>query len=245
LTVALPAVHALIPVRLASKRFPNKPLFPVGNQPLLECLVESVVSSKLFSSVTVVSEDRSVLNLAGSLGVGVCDVAGPFRNGTSRVCAAVQALGLGTDLVVNIQGDMPGIDPLAMASLIESLRGGQSDAVTLARSCYSVDERLDVNRVKVVVDHFGNALYFSRAGIPFGAAFSETLIHIGVYGFVPRALSRYVACGSSPLSNFEDLEQLDWLGAGLKIGVVTCDWGVPSLDGPEDALLVCAWHQER
>lgn len=245
LTTGVASVHALIPVRLASTRFPNKPLFLIDQKPLLEWLIQSIQSSGLFASVTVVSEDEPILSLARSLGVRVCDVVGPFRNGTMRVAAAAAHLGLDRDLVVNIQGDMPGIDQGAMWSLIDAIRQGAAGAMTLARICKSADERQDVNRVKVVVNKAGKALYFSRAPIPFGATFAETLIHIGVYGFAPQALSRYVGCATSILSEYEDLEQLDWLGAGLEVGVVLRPWDVPSLDGPHDAEGVYAWHRER
>ena len=246
LTIGSPVpVHAVIPVRLAARRFPNKALFSIDGKPLIAWLIESVQSSGLFDSITVTSEDDSVLGVARSVGVQTCNSSGPFRNGTMRVAAAARMQGLCSGRVVNIQGDMPGIDRAGMATFVCALKLGQSQALTIARPCKDEDERHDKNRVKVVCNEHGEALYFSRGPIPHGGTHSNTLIHVGVYGFAPHALSGYARCGHSELAKSEDLEQLDWLAHGLKLSVVHTPWTGPSLDDPSDLSAVEHWLGEQ
>ena len=238
-------VHAVIPVRLDSSRFPRKALCQLEGKPLLQWLIESVQDSALFTSITVTSQDQPVLDLAAALDVDTCEVSGLFRNGTMRVAQAADVLGLNTDAVVNIQGDMPGIDSEAMGTLVAALKSGDYDALTLARPCRDEGERADRNRVKVVCNDDGDALYFSRAAIPHAADYLDTLIHVGVYGFGPGALRRYARCKPSRLAEIEDLEQLDWLAGGFALNVTRSRWAVPSLDSSSDVPKVLNWLREE
>lgn len=237
-------VHAVIPVRLASSRFPRKALYLLDGKPLLQWLVESVRRSQLFHSITVTSQDRAVLELATTLDVQTCNVSGPFRNGTMRVSRAADELGLHAGAVVNIQGDMPGIDADGIRPMVAALQSGTEGVFTLARVCRSEEERVDRNRVKVVCNEKGDALYFSRAAIPGAADYMDTLIHVGVYGFGSGSLARCARCKPSRLAEIEDLEQLDWLAQGLNLNVAHSHWTVPSLDSTSDVPKVLNWLRQ-
>jgi 3-deoxy-manno-octulosonate cytidylyltransferase (CMP-KDO synthetase) len=238
-------VHAIIPVRLASRRFPRKALYLLDGKPLLQWLVDSVQRSQVFDSITVTSQDREVLDFAKALDVRTCEVNGSFRNGTMRVARAADVLGLNAGAVVNIQGDMPGVDADGMRGIVASLRSGNAGTLTLARPCTDERERADRNRVKVVCNDAGNALYFSRAPIPHAAQYTNTLIHVGVYGFGPGSLARCARCKPSRLAELEDLEQLDWLSEGVQLKVSQSRWAVPSLDSTSDVANVLNWLREE
>lgn len=236
----------MIPVRLGARRFPNKALHPVGNQPMLAGLIQDIQAANLFEDVIIASDDERVLEIAVANHGVPYRTEGEFRNGSHRVAAAVRGLGLNEALVLNVQGDMPGIELSGLAALLHCLRSSLSVSCwTLSRSCRNTQERLDPNRVKVVADERGHARYFSRAAIPHGASFAQTSIHVGIYGFQPNALLRYVESPISELSRFEDLEQLDWLAAGYAIGVCATEWQVPSLDEPGDVAAVQAWFNAK
>ena len=223
-------MHAIVPVRLDSRRFPRKSLTVVNERPLLAWLLDSIVSTRLFASVIVSSPDPEVLSLAEAQGVVAYSTKGSYRNGTHRVAQTAAALNLGNQGVVNIQGDMVGVESAALSSLLDELRGTSSSAVTIARRCHSTRELSDSNRVKVVWNRRQEALYFSRSLIPYGGGLNTTHVHVGVYGFPPNTLDDYVGYTSSQLGSTEDLEQLDWMVQGRSIKVVKAEWSPPCID---------------
>jgi len=209
---------------------------------MLGHLIHDLVDTNQFEDVIVTSGDNAVLDVAHRFGATVARSQGQFRNGTQRVASAVRTLGLATETIINVQGDMPAVEHRAIADLVRLLAADSSlGCWTLSRACKSGTEQTDQNRVKVVVDSRSRACYFSRTSIPFGAAVGATRIHIGVYGFQPNQLMRYVESPMSELSVTEDLEQLDWMMAGCGIGVHHCTWSVPSVDQPSDVAELASW----
>ena len=238
-------IHAIVPVRLAARRFPRKALELVDGQPLLRHLLKSIQHADLFSSIVVASEDEEVTVLADSLGIPCCTVSGPFRNGSQRVAKTAAHLGLTSDHIVNIQGDMLGVERDGLALLVRGLRQGKAPCYSLARQCKNSSERLDRNRVKVVISDQGRALYFSRLPIPHGASHRETLIHVGVYAFRGGFIERYAKSMPSVLGVSEDLEQLDWMAAGHPVQVERTEWSIPCFDHPADMIGVNAWLKDQ
>ena len=208
---------------------------------MLGHLVQKLQSIAAFEDVIVTSGDEAVLEIAARFGATAARTSGAFRNGSQRVAAAVESLGLSAETILNIQGDMPGVEVQGVSELIRVLKASSLECWTLSRRCKNTSERADPNRVKVVVDSELRACYFSRSAIPFGVDVSSTRIHIGVYGFQPGQLMRYVGSPMSDISVAEDLEQLDWLAAGHRIGVHQCEWSVPSVDQPSDVAGLEAW----
>lgn len=234
-------VHAIVPVRLDSRRFPRKSLMRVNQRPLLAWLLDSILSTRLFTSVIVTSPDVEVLALAEAQGALAHETKGRFRNGTHRVAETAVDLKLDTQSVVNIQGDMVGVEPKALSSLIDELRAAPTSAVTIARKCHSSHELTDPNRVKVVWNRRQEALYFSRSLIPHGGDIDTTHVHVGVYGFPPNTLEEYVGSMPTTLASTEDLEQLDWLVQGRSIKVVKSEWSPPCIDVEEDLASAEDW----
>ena len=208
---------------------------------MLVHLLTALRSSALFDDVIVTSGDDVLLSVATQCGVRTVRTDGAYRNGSHRVSAAVKKLELERDMIVNIQGDMPSVEPVALSGMLESLRASSVGCWTISRPCNSEQERQDPNRVKVVVDQASRALYFSRSPLPFNGSAEETRIHVGVYGFQAGQLNRYVLSPPSSLGSSEDLEQLDCLSSGHGLGVHHAAWSVPALDQPEDVSSIQSW----
>ena len=232
---------AIIPARLASTRFPRKALHRIDGKPMLAWLIHSVRETGLFESVIVASQDKEILSLAAQLDVESCAAEGDFRNGTQRVAGTVAQLGLEKHTIVNIQGDMPGVDHEDLERLMRTASARPQPCYSLVRAARSIEEQRDRNRVKAVVGNQGRALYFSREAIPHGGSWSETEIHIGVYVFRNGAITQYAQSPKSRIGLHEDLEQLDWMAAGYSVDVVRGDWRVPTVDHPRDVARVDEW----
>ena len=208
---------------------------------LLECLRAAAI----FEDVIVTSDSKAVLNTASQQGFRSVETRGNYRNGTHRVAEAVRILGLDRHFILNVQGDMPGVERSAMLDLLTMLETSDTGCWTLSRTCKDESERANPHRVKVVCDVHHQARYFSRAAIPFGTAAANTRIHLGVYGFKPNAIRSYVGVPICSWAVEEDLEQLDWLAAGRSIAVRHVQWRVPAVDVPSDMVDVESWFEHH
>jgi len=233
-------ILGIIPARYASTRFPGKPLAMIGNKSMLERVVEQAHKSRSLDAVLVATDDQRIFDHVLSFGGKVVMTSNTHESGTER-CLEAASLDDGLiDAVINIQGDEPFIQPEqidAVASLIED----GADIATLAIQLpYSVAS--DPNKVKVVCDSNGRALYFSRSPIPFfrdGAQEgAKCLKHLGIYGYRMGSLQQIANIPSSYLENAEKLEQLRWLEAGFEIRVAETDFESPAIDTPDDLLKV-------
>ena len=233
---------AVIPARLSSTRFPGKPLLPIGETSLIVHLTRSVLQSGLFERVVVTSPDKEILDAVQGLDVVTWHSVGKFRSGSERVFDYVRACGLDTKFVVNIQGDMPAIDVSALRRLLQRMDSMSDLGIgTLARSCMSLTEFNDRNRVKVVLNRDQRAVYFSRLPIPSGADLADALVHIGIYVFNRNVVEHLTGVGRSILAAKEDLEQLDWVFDGISMLTEVVNWTVPSVDDPTDVVELENW----
>ena len=235
------SAYAIVPIRLGGQRFPNKAVRTVRGAPMFVHLLECLRACNVFSDVIVTSDCNIVLKTSSENGFRVVETEGDYRNGTHRVAAAVRRLRLDDQMVVNVQGDMPGVERSAMIDLLKLLETSDIACWTLSRPCKDDVERANPNRVKVVCDVHHQARYFSRAAIPYGTDAANTRIHLGVYGFKPAALRSYVDVPVCSWAVEEDLEQLDWLAAGRSIAVHHVQWHVPAVDVPADIVEVERW----
>ncbi|MFN0060805.1 MAG: 3-deoxy-manno-octulosonate cytidylyltransferase [Planctomycetota bacterium] len=239
----------VIPARLASERFPEKLLKAETGRPLIQHVYDRCRQARGIDRVIVAADGDRIAHVVRAFGGEAIVTRPELPSGTDRVAAAVLQLQLDTerDFIANVQGDEPEIDPAHIELLFELLvREAGSDGVRAAAATLATampaatqDEvqtaRSNPNRVKVVLDRDGHALYFSRAGIPYprvGAA--EWLCHVGIYGFRPAALQRFTATAPTPLECIEKLEQLRFLELGLKIRVGIVDRAAPGIDTPAD-----------
>jgi 3-deoxy-manno-octulosonate cytidylyltransferase (CMP-KDO synthetase) len=233
-------IVGIIPARYASTRFPGKPLALIAGKPLIQRVVEQCQKAKSLAEVIVATDDTRIREVAQKF----CRVEmtrPEHPSGTDRIAEA--AARCACDAVVNIQGDEPLIDPAVIDAVAGAL--AQNEMATAVTPVKNPAEYDNPNVVKVVVNHAGRALYFSRRTIPYlreaaSGSVSEQLAafaflkHLGIYGYRREMLLRLVKFPVSPLETAEKLEQLRALENGVQIAVVKVDYDSVSVDTPED-----------
>jgi 3-deoxy-manno-octulosonate cytidylyltransferase (CMP-KDO synthetase) len=238
----------LIPARLASTRLPDKPLADIAGKPMVVRVAERVAAAGA-ARVVVATDAPAVLQACAAHGVQALLTRSDHASGSDRLAEACTLLGLdGDDIVVNVQGDEPLIDPALVRDCAALLARRPDCAVaTAAHAIHALDEFLNPNVVKVVLDDAGRALYFSRAPIPCwrdGAGAlpdPAPLRHMGLYAYRAGFLRRFPALPPAPLERLEALEQLRVLWHGERIAVHVSPLAPgPGIDTPEDLARVRA-----
>ncbi|NIQ97034.1 MAG: 3-deoxy-manno-octulosonate cytidylyltransferase [Desulfuromonadales bacterium] len=243
------SVTAIIPARYASTRFPGKPLADIHGKPMIQLVYEGASRSELVDRVIVATDDQRILRAVNDFGGEAVMTRADHPTGTDRLAEA--ARDIETDLVVNVQGDEPLIDPRMIDLAVEPLLADPAISMgTLKCPIETVAEYLNPNVVKVVTDRQGFALYFSRAAIPHPRDFAEDLAahfyrfaafkHIGLYVYRKDFLLSYPELPPTPLEQLEKLEQLRALELGVKIRVVETELTSTGVDMPEDLARVKA-----
>lgn len=233
-------VIGLIPSRWASTRFPGKPLHLIAGKPLVQHVWERVIQSELLDEVAIATDDERIQKAAEGFGAKVIMTSPDHPSGSDRLAEAVQAFPKATH-VVNIQGDEPLIEVDLIDSLVRSLLNDRGLAMATAASPIHTEEDFNnPNIVKVVLANNGDALYFSRAPIPWprNSPQSPALRHLGIYAYRRDFLENYVAWPPSPLELTESLEQLRALENGARIRVIPTEHDGIGVDTPEQALIV-------
>jgi 3-deoxy-manno-octulosonate cytidylyltransferase (CMP-KDO synthetase) len=222
---------AVIPARWASSRFPGKPLAMLRGKPMIQHVFERVRRTRGLSRTLVATDDARIAEAVKAFG-GEVVMTGECRTGTDRVCEAVRSIA--AEVVLDVQGDEPLIEPACLEALLAAFGEPAVQMATLARALLP-EEATNPNVVKVVCDRDGDALYFSRAAIPFARnPPARALGHVGVYAFRKGFLEKLSALASTPLERAEGLEQLRVLENGLPIRVVQTSWRSVGVDTPED-----------
>lgn len=235
--------HVLIPARLASTRLPNKPLAEIGGAPMIVRVAQQVAKSQA-KSIVVAADDASILAACARAGVRCVLTREDHTSGTDRLAEAAQLLGLqDDDIVVNVQGDEPFIEPELINAVAGLLETDKSAAMSTAAHPISLAAELNnPNIVKVVCDRTQNALYFSRACIPFdrdssGKMAYPVLRHMGIYAYRVGFLEKFALLPPAPIEQLEMLEQLRALWNGYKIKVSVAQGASPAgVDTPDDLL---------
>jgi 3-deoxy-manno-octulosonate cytidylyltransferase (CMP-KDO synthetase) len=229
-------VVVVIPARYASTRFPGKALADLWGKPLVQHVYERARQSGVAGRVIVATDDERIAAAVRGFGAEVAMTAREHPSGTDRV--AEVARGIEADLIVNVQGDEPLIEPAAIDAAIAPLAADASIPMgTLCCPIEAVEELADPNVVKVVVDREGFALYFSRLPIPFvrdQRAEATRCRHIGLYVYRREFLLELAALPPTPLEQAERLEQLRALEHGHRIRVVKVPSAWPGVDTPAD-----------
>jgi 3-deoxy-manno-octulosonate cytidylyltransferase (CMP-KDO synthetase) len=230
----------VIPARMGATRLPNKPLADINSKPMVVHVLERAVASGI-GPVIVATDSPAIARAVEAAGGRAVMTRADHPSGTDRVYEAVeQADPDGVhDIVVNLQGDFPTIDPRAIAVSILPLSDPSVDFATLAAEIVEDDERTAPSVVKVigteVSPHRLRALYFTRATAPTGPG--PLYHHVGIYAFRRQALKRFVAMPPSPLELREKLEQLRAVEAGMRIDVSIIDHAPRGVDTPGDLIL--------
>jgi 3-deoxy-manno-octulosonate cytidylyltransferase (CMP-KDO synthetase) len=227
--------HIVIPARYASSRLPGKPLRTIAGKPMLAHVIESALQSDA-EKIIVASDDQRIIELAASYPVQTCMTSVDHNSGTERIHEVIERFKLPDEtIIVNMQGDEP-LMPSACLNQVGHALAQHRDVemATLSTPAESIEELFDWNVIKLVRDHADNALYFSRAPIPWDreafmhkeptlASFANFHRHIGLYAYRAGFVKRYIEWGSCDLEQIESLEQLRVLYHGHKIKVVDAE----------------------
>lgn len=239
--------YVVIPARYASSRLPAKPLADIAGKTMIQRVYEQASKSAAVK-VIVATDDSRIVDAVKAFGGEVCMTSPDHLSGTDRLQEVAHHYGLGDDeIVVNVQGDEPLIPPEVIDQVAHNLAKNSAASVsTLAEPIASIEDFKNPNVVKVVADHNGFALYFSRAPIPwprdtFAQGAAELPVdfqpcrHVGIYAYRTALLNRFVGWPAAPLELLESLEQLRVLSCGERIHIEHACADVPGgVDTPED-----------
>jgi 3-deoxy-manno-octulosonate cytidylyltransferase (CMP-KDO synthetase) len=233
-----PTVLVVIPARYASTRFPGKPLAPIAGKPMIQHVVERVRHASLPARILVATEDDRIKSAVEAFGAEAILTRPDHRTGTDRI--AEVAAHISADIYINVQGDEPLIDSGTVDAVAAAM--AEDAAIQLATPCAAITlsgEIMDPNVVKVVQDFDGNALYFSRAPIPWVRETGDRVAarhwkHIGLYGYRRDTLLEFPTLPPGELERIEQLEQLRWLENGFRMHVVETMYNAVSVDVPAD-----------
>lgn len=223
-----------IPARFASTRFPGKPVAMLGGKPMLTHVIERSREAGI-GEVFVATDDTRIADVAHQAGADVKMTREEHGSGSERLAEAIADIHC--DIVINVQGDEPLIDPAAIRAVIEPFAGNPGlDMATLAHPIASEDDFHDPNVVKVVCDARGYARYFSRSPIPYprNGGMQGALQHVGLYAYRREFLLQYPALPACETEQIEQLEQLRVLHHGHDIAVTVGPYRCIGVDTPED-----------
>ncbi len=232
---------AVIPARYSATRLPGKPLVSLGGKPMIQRVWERASQAQRISRVIIATDDERIRQAAAGFGAEAVMTRSEHRSGTERVAeVAIHVSGQPEDVFVNVQGDEPLVEPEAIDTLVESIESEEGVAVsTLMVPIAKPADIMDPNIVKVVLDFDGNALYFSRAPIPWvrdreAPVHVKHMKHLGLYAFKREALLDFPTLPVGDLERVEQLEQLRWMENGYKIRVAETVHDSVSVDVPSD-----------
>lgn len=231
---------AIIPARYASSRFPGKPLALLGGKPVIQRVYEQAI--KVLPEAYVATDDERIADTVHQFGGQVIMTRADHKSGTDRIEEACQKIGTTADVIVNIQGDEPFIQPSQIETLCQLFDDPDTQIGTLGKPFETMEAVENPNSPKIVCDRRGFALYFSRSVIPYVRG-KETkdwlnefpyLKHLGLYAYRRQVLHAITQLPQSPLELAESLEQLRWLENGYRIRVGRTNVETVGIDTPED-----------
>ena len=231
---------AIIPARYASTRFPGKPLAVLGGKTVIQRVYEQVNS--ILDEVYVATDDKRIYDCVTGFGGRAVMTREDHKSGTDRIEEAVEKIQSSADVIINVQGDEPFIQPSQIKTLMKLFDTPDTQIGTLGKPFESIEAIENPNSPKIVTDNRGFALYFSRRVIPYirGKERSEWfgeypfLKHLGIYAYRREVLKEVTLLPQSSLEKAESLEQLRWLQNGYRIRVGLTDVETVGIDTPED-----------
>jgi len=222
-----------IPARMGSTRFPGKPLAQLAGKPMIVHVIERALAADI-GPVFVATDDERIAEVVAGTGASVRMTRADHGSGSERLAEAIA--GMDCDVVVNVQGDEPLIDPAAIRAVVQPFHDdAYLPMATLAHPIRNPEDMTDANVVKVVTNARGRAMYFSRAAIPFPrSGNAQALQHVGLYAYRREFLLIYPTLSACDSEQAEQLEQLRVLHHGYNIGVTVGDFHCIGVDTPED-----------
>ncbi len=234
-------ILGIIPSRYESSRFPGKPLIDIAGKSMIQRVYEQSLKSTLINELVVATDDQRIFDHVKSFGGNVMMTSNSHTSGTDR-CGEVVKTYVDYDIIINIQGDEPLIRPEQLDELLIVFKNSDVKLATLIKKMTSIEDILNPNRIKVVLDKNKNGVYFSRSPIPFIANTNkgewlnkaDFWKHIGIYAWRSDVLSKLISLPKTELEQHESLEQLRWIYNGYKIATVETEIETPNIDAPED-----------
>ena len=231
---------AIIPARYASTRFPGKPLAILGGKTVIQRVYEQV--STVLDEVYVATDDERIFQAVKAFGGQAVMTRADHKSGTDRIEEGAEKIGSAADVIINVQGDEPFIQPSQIATLMQLFEAPETQIGTLGKPFESLEAVDNPNSPKIVTDNRGFALYFSRSVIPYVRGVDHQdwfgqypfLKHLGIYAYRREVLREVTALPQSSLEKAESLEQLRWLQNGYRIRVGLTDVETVGIDTPED-----------
>ena len=231
-------VYVILPARYGSTRFEGKPLAIIAGKPMIQHVYQRARAASGVDRVVVATDDDRIFQTVTDFGGEAVMTRADHPTGTDRLAEAIDILGADAeDIVINVQGDQPAFDPKQIAEVVQPLLDDpELDMTTPIIATINPLEIGNPNHVKVVFDRDYNALYFSRAPIPWPREGDQSYYfkHIGIYGYRAAFLRLFVKLAPSRLENIEKLEQLRALEYGYRIRVVITEMDSPEVDRPAD-----------
>ena len=240
-------ILAVIPARYASTRFPGKPLAIIAGKSMIQRVYEQARKCATITEVIVATEDARILEHVNGFGGRCFMTSDKHRSGTDRIGEVIDQLSAQNpsstfDIVINIQGDEPMLEPDQLEELLSGFEDSTAHICSLQKEIHDISEWKNPNVVKVVNDQNGYALYFSRSPIPFSRDQQETIWpgtvkhykHIGLYAYRMSTLQSILKLPTGKLEAAESLEQLRWMENGYRLKMIVTDYETIAVDCPED-----------
>lgn len=243
-------VVGIIPARYASSRFEGKPLVHILGKPMIQRTWERSKLATTLNHLVVATDDEKIAECCRGFGADVIMTSESCQNGTERCNEALEKLEKKYDIVVNIQGDEPLIEPEIIDGIVKALQAAPDAVFSTAVTSLKPEDAFDPNRVKCVVDNRGYAIYFSRGLIPFNKSAKVNpqfpyMLHLGIQSYDSKFLQIYPKLQPTPLQLEEDLEQLKVLENGYKMKVIKVEHEAHGVDTPEDVEKIESLMRER
>ena len=231
---------AIIPARYASTRFPGKPLALLSGKPIIQHVYEQV--KQVIKDVWVATDDQRIFETVNTFGGKAVMTRKDHKSGTDRIEEAAEKIQTQADIIINVQGDEPFIQPSQIETLCELFKHPQTQIATLGKPFEDIEAVKNTNSPKIVTNYQGFAVYFSRSVIPFVRGIEENewlehfpyLKHLGIYAYRREILKEITKLPMSSLEKAESLEQLRWLQNGYRIRVGITNVETIGIDTPKD-----------
>ena len=235
-------IIGIIPARYSSTRFPGKPLVDIGGKSMIQRVFEQAKKSKSLTDVIVATDDSRIEKHVKAFGGNVMMTKESHKSGTDRCFEAIQKFYPSADIVINIQGDEPFIQPEQIDLAASCFDSDKVQIATLVKKINTNQELFSINTPKVVLNKYGDVIYFSRQTIPYirdkekmeWLNYQAFYKHIGIYAYTTKVLAEITVLKQSSLELAEGLEQLRWLENGYKIKAKITDYESVSVDVPDD-----------
>ena len=236
-------ILGIIPARFASTRFPGKPLVDIAGKSMIQRVYEQAKKCNHLTEVIVATDDPRIYDHVLNFGGVALMTSDDHQSGTDR-CAEVALQHPQYNVIINIQGDEPYIDPEQISKVVSCFNNADTQLATLIKKVQTVQELFNVNSPKVVINKLSEAVYFSRSPLPHIRGQEEQswlsqftyFKHIGIYGYRADVLQEITKLPVSSLEKAESLEQLRWIENGYRIKVAETELETHAIDTPEDLI---------